>query len=131
MELAELKNLKKNRKQIDNTTYPSSALSTPSYSYDRLNENTDSNTTIVLPPNFDTYIQPQWNSASDSSVVANDVLSYGFDQRTNPHGNTDVKENDDSQSYGTPKRKLPFLLFWWYNLHHKSTAIVHTASTWK
>ena len=32
---------KQNRKLIDNTTDTSSALSTPSYSYDKLNGNTD------------------------------------------------------------------------------------------
>ena len=32
---------KQNRKRLDNTTDPSSAPSTPSYSYDKLNENTD------------------------------------------------------------------------------------------
>ena len=56
MELAELTNLQKNRKQIDNTTDPSLAPSTPSYIYDSLNENTNSNTTVVLPPRFDIYI---------------------------------------------------------------------------
>ena len=30
----------KNRERLDNTTVPSSAPSTPSYSYDKLNENT-------------------------------------------------------------------------------------------
>ena len=32
---------KNNINQLDNTTYPSSAPSTPSYSYEKLNENTD------------------------------------------------------------------------------------------
>ena len=29
------------------------------------------------------------------------------------------------------RKKLPFLLFWWYNLHHNHTTIFHTLSTWK
>ena len=46
--------IKPNRKRLDNTTDPSSELSNHSYSYDRLNESTDSNTTVVLLPRFDT-----------------------------------------------------------------------------
>ena len=58
---------------FDNTTYLSSAHSNPSYSYKRLNENTDSNTTVVLPQSVDISIQTQHNSASNSSAGANDV----------------------------------------------------------
>ena len=38
MELADLTNSEKNRKRLENTTSPYSAPSTPSYSYDKLNE---------------------------------------------------------------------------------------------
>ena len=41
MELAELKNSKKNGKKLENTAKTSSEPSTPSYSYDKLNEYTD------------------------------------------------------------------------------------------
>ena len=41
MELFELTNSGKIRKKIDNTTDTSLAPSTPSYSYNKLNENTD------------------------------------------------------------------------------------------
>ena len=91
-----------NRKKLDNTTDPSSAPSIPSYSYERLNKNTDSNTTVVLPPHFHTYIQTQCNSASDSCAGANDIASYGLNQRTNHHVKKDKKDNDDSQLYEKP-----------------------------
>ena len=44
-----------------------------SYSYDRFNENTDSNATIVFPPRFDKSTQTQHNSASFASAGENDV----------------------------------------------------------
>ena len=34
---------------------------------------------------------------------ANDVASSGLYQSTNYHGNTDGKDNDDSQSFETPR----------------------------
>ena len=88
---------KQNRKQLDNTTDPSSALPTLAYSYDRSNENTDPNTTVVLPPHFDSSIQTQPNSASDDSACANCVASDGLYQSTNHHGNTDKNDSDDLQ----------------------------------
>ena len=57
MELVDLK--KSGKKKLNNSTDPYSEPSNPSYSYDRLNENTDSNTTVVLPPHFDNSILPQ------------------------------------------------------------------------
>ena len=42
IELAETTKLGKNRKQLDNTTDPSSSPPTPLDSYDMLNENTES-----------------------------------------------------------------------------------------
>ena len=80
---------------------------------------------------FDNYIQTQCNSDSDASAVENDVASSGLDQIMNHNCNTDIRNNDDSQSYETPWKTNPFLLFWWYNLHHKHTIIFQTASTWK
>ena len=88
---------KQNRKRLDNTTDPYSEPSSYLYSYDRLNENTDSNTTVILPPYFDTSIQPQQNNDSDSSAGAKDVTPAGLDQHTNHHGNKDGKDNNDSQ----------------------------------
>ena len=41
MELAKLTNLEKKIKWLENTTDTSSEPSTPSYGYDKLNENTD------------------------------------------------------------------------------------------
>ena len=70
------------------------------YKYDQQNWPYPSpNTIFVIPPHFDSYIKTQLNSASDASVVANDVASAGLDESTNHHGNTDGKDNDDSQSY--------------------------------
>ena len=90
---------------------PSSEHSTPSYSYNRLNENTYSNTTFVIRPYFVTSIQTQRNTASDASAGENYVASSELYQSTNHRGNTNGKNNDDSQSYETPQ-KLLFLLFW-------------------
>ena len=39
-----------------------------------------------------------------ASMGAHDVASAGLDQRTNHHGNTYVKDNDDSQSFETPRK---------------------------
>ena len=88
---------KKNRNCLDNTKDTSSEPSTPSFSYNRLNKNTDPNTTVVLPPHFDNYIQTQRNSASDGSEVANYILSSGLYKSTNHNGNMDGKDNDDSR----------------------------------
>ena len=89
--------IKQNIKQLYSTTDTSSGPSTPSYIYDRLNENSNSNTTVVLPPHFDTSIQPQHNSDSDASEGAKDVASDLFDQSNKHHYNTYDKDNDDSQ----------------------------------
>ena len=86
---------KQNRNRIENTTDTFSEPSPPSYSYNRLNKNTDSNTTAILPPHFDTFIQTQRNSASNEYVGANDIVSVKFYQNTNHHGNTDGKYNND------------------------------------
>ena len=80
---------KQKRKRLDNTTYTYSAPSTPSYSYKKLNENTDSNINFVIPQHFDNYIQTQRNSASDVSTGENDVAPSRLYQSTNHHGNTD------------------------------------------
>ena len=39
------------------------------------------------------------------------VASSGLDQSTNHHDNTDVKDNDDSQSYETPRKKFSYSYF--------------------
>ena len=41
----------------------------------QVKKNTDSDTTVVLPPRFDTSIKTQLRKYSDASVVANDVES--------------------------------------------------------
>ena len=76
-----------------------------------LNENTDSNTTVVLPPRFDTSIQPQHNIASDASAGENDVAPAGLYQSTKDYGNRDKKDKYDSHSYETPQKNT-FFLFW-------------------
>ena len=67
-----------------------------------MNEKTDSNTTFLIPSRFDLSIQTQCNSDSDDSAGANDVASAVLDKSTNHHGNNDVNDNEDSQSYETP-----------------------------
>ena len=94
----------KYRKRLDNNTYSSASPSTPSYSYDKLNENTDLKTTVLLPPYFNTSIQIQHNSASNASVDENDAASAGFYQITNRHGNAYGKKNNHSQSYETTRK---------------------------
>ena len=88
--------VKKNRKRLENTTYPYSTPINPPYSYDKLNKKTDSNTNLVIPPCFDTSIQNQHISASYASGGQNYVSSSELYQSTNHHGNTDSKDNDDS-----------------------------------
>ena len=102
---------KQDRKRLDNTTDHSSEPSTPSYSYSRLNENADSNTTVVLLPCFDTSIKTQHKIASDASVGENNIAPSILDQITNHNGNTYDNDNDDSQSYETPQKDavLPLL----------------------
>ena len=63
--------LGKNRKRLENTTDPSKLPSTLSYSYNRLNENTGSNTNSVLPQGFDTSIQTHHGCTFDASVGIN------------------------------------------------------------
>ena len=68
------------------------------YKYDKRNWTYPSqNTTFVIPPRFYTSIQNQKRSDYDTSVGAHDVVPAGLDQITNHHGDTDVKDNDDSQ----------------------------------
>ena len=60
---------------------------------------------ILLFPYHHVYtsIQTQRNIASDASVGENYVSSSGLYQSTNHHGNTDFNNNDDSQSFETPR----------------------------
>ena len=94
----------KNRENFYNITYTSSEHSTSSYIYDKLKQNIDSNTTFVIPPRFDDYIQTERNSYSDATAGENDVASGGFYQSINHHSNTYGKDNDDSQSFETPMK---------------------------
>ena len=52
------------------------------------------------------YIQTQHNSDSDDSTGANDVSSSGLYQITNHHCSMYINNNDDLQSYETPKKKI-------------------------
>ena len=75
------------------------------YKYDQRNWPFPSpNTNFFIPPHSDTSRQTQPNSSSDSSVGAQDVASAGLYQSTNQHGNMDVKDNDYSQSFETPRK---------------------------
>ena len=56
-------------------------------------------------------MQIQCNSNSDASASANYLSLYGLDQRNKHRCNTDSKNNDDSQSYDTPQKELPFVPF--------------------
>ena len=67
-----------------------------------MNDITDSNTTIVLPPHFDTYIQTQCNSDSDDSAGAKYASLAGLDQIMNHHCITDSNNKEDSKSYEKP-----------------------------
>ena len=68
------------------------------YKYDQRNwPYPPPNTTFVIPQFYDTYIKNQHKSASIASVYSHYLESSGLDQSTNHHGNTDVKDNNDSQ----------------------------------
>ena len=62
------------------------------------------NTNFSIPQHSDSSIQTQLNSATDYSVGAHDVASYGLYQSTNYHGIADVKDNDYSQSFETARK---------------------------
>ena len=69
------------------------------------------NTNVVIPQRSDTYIQSRRNSAYVAYVGAHDVALAGLDQSTNHNGNTEVKDNNDSHSFETPRVKIAgFLL---------------------
>ena len=75
------------------------------YKYDKLNWTYPStNTTFFIPQHSETYIQTQLTSAYYASVGAHALTSSELYQITNNHGNTDVKDNYDSQSFETPKK---------------------------
>ena len=57
-------------------------------------------------------MQTQLNGDSDASVGANYVAPDGLNQITNHHGNKYENDNDYSQSYDTPRKKMSFFLFW-------------------
>ena len=103
------------------------------YKYDHQNwPYLSPNTTFIIPPHFynsikiqrksasdasagsnyeasaglNNYIQTQHNSDSDDSTGANDVSSSGLYQITNHHCSMYINNNDDSQSYETPKKKI-------------------------
>ena len=74
------------------------------YKYDKLNwPYPSTNTTFVIPQHSETYIQTQLTSDYYASVGAHALTSSELYQITNNHGNTDVKDNYDSQSFETPR----------------------------
>ena len=74
------------------------------YKYDQQNwPYTYINTNFVIPKRSDISIKTQCNSASDASVDAHDGSSAELYQSTNHLCNTDVNNNDDSQSFETPR----------------------------
>ena len=75
---------------------------------------------LFILPHFDTYIQNQSSSASNDSVGATDVASFGLYISTNHHSNTDGKDNADSHSYETPQKK-----------HFRSSSYSDTITTTK
>ena len=95
---------KQDRNILDNATDTYLPPSITSYSRNRSNENTDSKTTIILPPYFYTSIQNQHKSAPDASEGSNDVSPSGLDQSKNYNCNTNRNNNDDSQSHDTPHK---------------------------
>ena len=78
------------------------------------------NTTFVIKPRFYTSIQTKCNSDSYCSAGANDLSSSVLDQSTNHHVNTDVNNNDDSQSYDT---------HWKNNCRYSSSDDIITTTT--
>ena len=75
------------------------------YKYDQWNcPYQTPNNNFFIPQHYDNSIQSQYKITLDVSVGAHDVASYGWDQSTNYHDNTDVKDNDDSKSFETPRK---------------------------
>ena len=69
------------------------------------------NTTFVLPNHSETSIQTQHTYASDSSVGAHYLASSVSDQSTIHHGNTDVNDDYDLQSFeARRKNNLSFFV---------------------
>ena len=61
------------------------------------------NTTFVIPKFSGTSIHTQINSSSCDSMGEHDLAYARLYQSTNHHGNTDLNDNDDSQSFETPR----------------------------
>ena len=76
---------------------------------------------------LDTYKQTQPNSASYASAGANDVSPAGLDQIMNHHCNEDNNIMKIRSHMRDFRNKFLILLFWWYNIHHNHTKMVHTA----
>ena len=75
------------------------------YKYDQRNWPYPPPTTnFIVPKRSGTSIQTQCNSVYDAYVGAHDASSSGLNQSTNLHGNIDVKDNDDSRSFDTPRK---------------------------
>ena len=74
------------------------------YKYDQHNwPHPYPNNNFFIPKRVDTSIQTQRTSDSDASVDAHYLASAGLDQSTNHCGNTDVRDNDYSRSFETPR----------------------------
>ena len=74
------------------------------YKYDQQNWPYPSqNTAFVVTQISEASIQTQCTSASDANVGEHTLSSSGFDQRNKHHVNTDINNNDYSQSFETPR----------------------------
>ena len=74
------------------------------YKYDQRNwPYPSSSTNFFIPQPSDTSIKTQRTSAYYSSISAHDLASSGLYHFANHHVTTDVNDNDDSQSFETPR----------------------------
>ena len=62
------------------------------------------NNDFLIPQLFENYIQTQCTSDYDAYVGTHALVYYGLDKSTNHHSNTDVNNNDDSQSFETHRK---------------------------
>ena len=76
------------------------------YKYDQRNYPYPSpNTTFVITPSFYTYIQTQCSSDYVAYAGANYESLAGLYRSTNHNINTDVSDNNNSQSFEKPSKK--------------------------
>ena len=74
---------------------------------------TSPKTTLVIPHYPEPSIKTQSTSACAASVGAHYLAYFILDQSKSHHFNTDVNNNDDSQSFETPRKNVyQIYLFW-------------------